>query len=183
MSKIETRNVCCIAMSHIKESTILGYRLGDAPLPFLGNFMGPEMLIVHCHSESYVGDRPMEIPGSIWDCLVWGRAKGFDYIIFDRDLDPFEDGTEGLAAYEGEILMPPPSVKRDYKPGDLVLTKLSGPAAEAAKAYQDAVADKPADLRDHDAFHAWTDRVDAARQVYLDATAAPGASVTMEASA
>lgn len=96
----ETRRVVVLSWRHLRLETLellMGCRR-DA-WPVLGGRVGPDMLIVHAHSE--IDD---EIPEDLAEAISWAHAQhipgvviepgdpgGFDYILFDRDADPRDD--------------------------------------------------------------------------------------------
>lgn len=102
--EIETRNTVVLSMQHLRCATVDKLRL--QPLdhwPFMGAPVGPDMILAYCHTEN--GGNP-GIPDDVWACIFWARnsmragmkTPGFDYILFDRDKDPEEDGS-GLPIY------------------------------------------------------------------------------------
>jgi hypothetical protein len=97
---IETRATVVLSMAHLHENTVLDLRA--RPLEswyLLGAPVGPDMILMHVHTEN-AGVGADEIPPDIWACMVWAnqRVMPFDYILFDRDVDPAEDGS-GLPDY------------------------------------------------------------------------------------
>lgn len=101
---IETRRVCVLAMSRLTAATVELVRdTPSAALPFMAAMMGTDMLQAYAHVN-----RPDGCPDDLWAVLAWARKQppapapsgqpwapgGWDYVIFDRDMDPLEDGCD-----------------------------------------------------------------------------------------
>lgn len=93
---VETRNTCVLAMSRLTLDTAAALASGTAGV--MGAALGDDMFIVYAHEN-----RPDHCPSDLWDCLAWARScvpsgespalsPGYQYVIFDRDKDPLEDG-------------------------------------------------------------------------------------------
>lgn len=93
----QTRNVCVLAMSRLTEDTVTDMRDGEGSLILSGG-LGPDMVMAWAPTE------PNEhMPLDLAAPLAWARSKGFEYVIFDRDMDPLDDGCDlVIAGYEPE---------------------------------------------------------------------------------
>lgn len=104
---VKTRRTCVLAMSRLTEDTVADMRSGERSL-ILASPLGPDMVIAWAPTE------PNEhMPSDLRDALAWarkqydvrgstGRDPGFHYVIFDRDVDPLEDGCD-LPIYGYEV--------------------------------------------------------------------------------
>jgi Ni,Fe-hydrogenase III small subunit len=146
---IETRRTCVISMARLTESTVAMLR--ETPLadwPVMGAPMGADMFIIWAPTDEPAHD----LPSDLMDALAWARrcvpagespndSTGFDYVIFDRDVDPVEDGCD-LPIYGYEVPGAPPSP-------ETILRKL----INRAQAYYHRKITKPEACPDGDNFN------------------------------
>lgn len=109
---IQTRRTCVLAMSRLTDATV--NMLRQTPLedwPVMGAPMGPDMLMIWAPTDIAAHG----LQSDLRDALAWARNgqgmddgsdpptfNGFDYVIFDRDVDPLEDGCD-LPVYGYEV--------------------------------------------------------------------------------
>lgn len=98
---IETRRTCVLSMQHLTPSTAKSlYTLPLEVWPVMGAPVGQDMLLVYVHSETDDG-----MPEDLVNCITWARLQtppgsdplrdpGYHYILFDRDKEAEEDGSD-----------------------------------------------------------------------------------------
>lgn len=144
---IEIRRTCVLAMSRLTDATVkmlTATPLGDWPI--MGAPMGDAMLMFWAPTEM-----PEGVPSDLRDALAWARRQmppgatpndpGFEYVLFDRDVDPVEDGCE-MPIYGYDAPGAPPSP-------ETILREL----INRAQAYYHRKIEKPEACPDGDMFN------------------------------
>jgi hypothetical protein len=83
---MDTRKMLCLSTAHVSEAT--AKMLNDTPYTLWPVVGGPWAYgwLMYAHDERLdSGDK--HFPDDLWECCVFARSKGFDYILFDQDAD------------------------------------------------------------------------------------------------